>query len=95
MIQLTFLFLLVGCNTKYDADACNVLSMKRYKGMPKSKNLFEENCKNFEIKYTAELCQEALVYLMKTSSLAETEKEFGGPIKHCFSESDLKRFSKE
>lgn len=91
----TLLFLLLsGCNSKkYDADACNVLSMKRYKGVPTSKKEFDENCKNFEIKYTAEVCQSALQGLMRTGSLKEIKKEFGDPIENCFSESDLKRFA--
>ncbi len=83
-----------GCNSKhYDVHACNILSMKRYKGVPTSKKEFEENCKSFEIKYTAEVCQSALQGLMRTGNLKEIKKEFGEPIENCFSESDLKRFS--
>jgi hypothetical protein len=89
-----FPLLLAGCNTKYDAHTCNVLSMKRYKGVPTSKKEFEENCKNFEIKYTAEVCQSALESLIRTGNLEGVKRGFGNPIENCFSESDLKRFAK-
>lgn len=95
LILLLLLLTSMGCNKEYDSEACNILSMKKYKGVPTSQKEFEANCKNFEIKYTAELCQEALVHLMQTLSLKETKKEFGDLIEHCFSESDLTRFSKD
>jgi hypothetical protein len=94
MIKLLPFLLLMACNPKYDADTCNVLSMKRYKGVPTSKKQFEENCKEYEIIYTAEVCQLALENLMRTGSLKETKGKFGEPIENCFSESDLKRFAK-
>jgi hypothetical protein len=94
LLPLLPFLLLVGCDTKYDANACNVLSMKIYKGVPTSKKQFEENCKEFEIKYTSEVCQSALENLMRTGSLEETKSKFGDPIEHCFSHNDLKRFAK-
>ena len=86
--------LLLSCNAKYDAEACNVLSMKRFKGVPTSKKEFEENCKDFKIKYTAQVCQEALQGLMMSGDLKGVKEDFGAPIENCFSESDLKRFAK-
>jgi hypothetical protein len=94
LLTLLPFLLLMGCDTEYNANACNVLSMKRYKGVPTSKKQFEENCKEFEIKYTAKVCQSALEHLIRTGSLIETKKEFGDPIEHCFSQSDLRRFAK-
>lgn len=94
MIKLLPFLLLIACNPQYNAKTCNVLSMKMYKGVPTSKKQFEENCKDFEIKYTPEVCQSALENLMRRGSLEETKEKFGDPIEHCFSQSDLKRFAR-
>jgi hypothetical protein len=55
----TLLFISLSCRPQYDLEACNKLSMMKYKGIPNSYQNFEQNCKGVEIKYTAQLCQSA------------------------------------
>ena len=69
--------------------------MQRYKGLPNSSSQFEKHCKNVKIKYTPEVCQDALTELIKTQSLAAASEEFGAPIEHCFTVNDLGRFNKD
>lgn len=95
ILVITILAALSACNPHYDAEACNVLSMKAYKGIPNSQNLLHENCKDIDIKYTSQLCQQALENLMMTNNLAETKLKFGDPVEHCFTGDDLSRFAKE
>lgn len=78
---------------KYNMEACNKLSMEKYKGIPNSYKNFEQHCKGVEIKYTAELCQSALLVLIRTKSLSEVKNEFGESVEHCFTGDDLKRFN--
>lgn len=89
---LTFLS---ACTPDYDAKTCNELSMKKYKGIPHAHHQLEKHCQGFEIKYTPEVCQKALVYLMTKNSLLGTKKKFGDPIEHCFTGDDLRRFSRD
>jgi hypothetical protein len=94
-LLILMLLSLTSCSPDYDADACNELSMKKYKGIPHAHNQFEKHCQGFDIKYTPEVCQKALVHLMSKNSLAETKKNFGDPIEHCFTGDDVRRFSKD
>ena len=91
---LIFLFLSVSCNKKYDLEECNQLSMKKFRGFTDAHKKFKDNCLNFEIKYTQELCQAALTYLMQTNHLSEVKKKFGDPVENCFNSEDLQRFNK-
>ena len=84
----------LGCNKKYDQEACNDLSMKKFRGFTDAKIKFQENCMNFEIKYTQEVCHEALMELIQTGKLSEVKKRFGDPVEGCFTEQDIQKFTK-
>lgn len=92
-LLLPLLLSLTSCTPEYDAESCNELSMKKYKGIPHAHNEFEQHCQGMEIKYTPELCQKALVHLMSKNDLAQTKKKFGDPIENCFTGDDLRRFT--
>ena len=91
---LIFLFISLSCNKKYDLESCNELSMKKYRGFTDAHKKFKDNCMSFEIKYTQELCQAALIDLMQTNNLFEVKKKFGDPVESCFNSEDLQRFNK-
>ncbi len=86
---------LTSCTPEYDSEACNMLSMKKYKGIPHAHNELEKHCQGIKIKYTPELCQSALVFLMSHNSLSKTKKKFGDPIENCFTGDDVRRFSRD
>lgn len=90
------LFISFGCNNKqYDQESCNDLSMKKYKGFPDAHKKFDENCLNLEIKYTPQLCQSALIDLMKNNNLRAVQEKYGDPIQNCFTGDDLRRFNQK
>ena len=68
--------------------------MKKYRGFTDAHKKFKDNCMSFEIKYTQELCQAALIDLMQTNNLSEVKKKFGDPVESCFNSEDLQRFNK-
>lgn len=92
---LIILFITLGCNKKYDLEACNDLSMKKFRGFTDAKIKFQANCINFEIKYTQELCHAALMELIQTGNLSEVKTKFGDPIEGCFTEQDIQKFNKK
>lgn len=90
------LSLLCSCSNKvYNSDTCDDLSMKSFKGFPKEANEFKTNCKDIEIFYTHELCQQALQKLVMGEPISKLKKDFGEKIDGCFSENDLKKFLSE
>lgn len=93
MIQILLLFFLDIALAQDKIKSCDMLSMKKYKGIPHAHNQFKSECKGAEIKYTSELCQKALVHLMSTQSLPLTKKKFGDPVEHCFTGDDIRRFA--
>lgn len=86
---------LFSCSKKvYDSKTCNELSMLAYKGYPNQSREFKDHCSGVEIKYTKELCQSALSELMTGVSLPQLKKTYGEEIEGCFTENDLKKFSR-
>ncbi len=90
---ITVMLLFFSCNKTYDLDACNDLSIKKFRGFTDAKKKLEVNCQGFKIKYTEELCQAALNELILSSSLADVKAKYGDPIEGCFSEIDLKKYN--
>lgn len=84
-----------SCNKKYDLEACNQLSMKKFKGFTDARKKFELNCMTFDVKYTQELCQSALTDLILSNNLSEVKNKYGEPIENCFTEEDIKRYRKD
>ena len=91
---LAVFLILSSCNKTYDLEACNDLSMKKFKGFTDARKKFEENCTKFEIKYTQELCQTALNVLILKNSLKEVKDKYGAPIENCFNPQDIKKYDK-
>ena len=94
MNKLFLLLILVSCNKTYDLEACNDLSMKKFKGFTDAKKKFAENCTNFKVTYTEERCQAALNDLILNNDLARVKANFGEKIETCFTDQDLKKYSK-
>jgi len=68
--------------------------MKSFKGIPQASADFAKNCQHYKIKYTHELCQQALNDLIKTSRLNIIKKKYGDAVTGCFTEKDLSNFAK-
>ena len=87
------LLIFSSCNKKYDLDACNDLSMKKFKGFTDAKKKFADNCLGFPVKYTEELCQSALNDLILKNDLNGLKSTYGDPIENCFTPQDLKKYN--
>ncbi len=83
-----------SCQKKYDLDACNDLSMKKFKGFTDARKKFADHCTHFEVKYSEKLCQSALNELILNNNLAEIKTKYGDPIENCFNNQDLKKYNK-
>jgi hypothetical protein len=93
ILKIFFLFLISsGCNKVYDLDACEELSMKRFRGFVDAKKKFDDNCTSFDVNYTRELCQEAFNELLLKTDLKLVKKKYGDKIVGCFNEDDLKKY---
>jgi hypothetical protein len=94
MILQLFILLLIsaGCNKTYDLDACNELSMKRFRGFVDAKKKFDDNCTGLDVKYTQELCQEAFNGLLFKHDLNLVKNKYGDKVVGCFNEDDLKKY---
>jgi len=90
---LLSLIILSSCHKKYDLDACNDLSMKKFKGFTDAKKKFSDNCMGFPVKYTEGLCQMALNDLILNNDLNSLKSTFGDPIENCFTPQDLKKYN--
>lgn len=91
---LALLLIFAGCNKTYDLEACNDLSMKKFKGFTDAKKKFEENCKSFKITYTEEVCQNALNELILSNNFKAVKEKYGAPIETCFNPQDIKKYDK-
>lgn len=96
ILNLTLIILLVGplsvaCQ-KIDADYCDDLAFKTFKGHPPSAHKYKKNCLKIKHKYTKELCQKALKDLVVVGNENKMRKNYGQKIMMCFSQNDLKRF---
>lgn len=95
LILIISIFISVSCDKKiYSETECNDLSMKSFKGMPKAANEFQKHCQNIKIKYTHELCQEALNELIISGNYSAIIQKYGNPTAGCFTENDLNKFRK-
>jgi hypothetical protein len=92
---LIFITALSSCQKQYDEAACNDLSQKKFRGFTDAPKKLAEHCQGFKIKYTVELCQEALNELILTSDLSQIKSKYGVQIENCFTEQDIKKFNKK
>lgn len=87
--------LLVSCEKKIlTPQECDQISMNAFKGMPKAAHDLKNQCQNVAIKYTREVCQEALNKLIMSGNYSGITEEYGAPIAGCFTENDLNKFRK-
>ena len=93
LLVLLSILTLTSCEKKiYTSEQCNKLSMESFKGMPKAANEFKKHCQNVEIKYTKELCQEALNKLIISGDYSGIVNKYGAPVAGCFTENDINKF---
>ena len=92
IIFFLLVFALAGCNESYNQADCEILSMEKYKGIPKSSHLFDKHCANRDIKFTREICQKALQKLIMGTTKKALNKEFGPEVINCFTGNDLQKF---
>lgn len=99
IIKLTLMALiLVSCLSDKDKELigdCDGLAMKYYRGLPKEAKLYKDHCTDKTLKYTPELCKQAMGDLMIKGSPARLKTLFGDRILECFNKADFDRFSKE
>lgn len=91
-----FITLVSSCMQNDKNYDCEDLSMKYYRGLPKESHLYVKHCKKKEkeLKYSPEICKQALGTLMMSGSLKLVEEKFGKRAKGCFNKVDLERFAK-
>jgi hypothetical protein len=92
---IVLLFVLsFSCTKKeYDVQTCTELSQTSYKGSPQALNEFNKNCKHLSIKYTHELCQNALNDLVISGNYPLILEKYGPGVEGCFTANDIKKFS--
>lgn len=95
LLVIISILIFSSCEKKiYTETECNDLSMKSFKGMPKAANEFQKYCQSIIIKYTHDLCQEALNELIISGNYSGIIQKHGNPISGCFTENDLNKFRK-
>lgn len=92
--KLTLLLFITACQKEYNTEICDELAQMSYKGYPNQSREFKDNCKDIPLNYPPQKCHEALQGLMLGKKMAELKEVFGEKIDGCFTESDLKRFSR-
>lgn len=95
MKTLILLTILIGCSKHYDQEACEELSMKKFRGFPNASRQFDDNCKNFKIKYNQRVCQNAYNKLISTGDIKRLQSRYGEKIIGCFTKKDLKIYSRK
>jgi len=93
-ISIFLILFAISCEKPYSQNDCELLSMKSYKGIPQASADFAKHCQKYKIKYTHELCQQALNDLIKATSLNIIKKKYGDAVIGCFTENDLSNFAK-
>lgn len=91
---LLFISCLLSCNKTYDAESCNELSFKSFKGSPKALKELEANCTKIDYKYTKEICQKVLTRFILTGDSKLVMKEYGPQALSCLTENDIEKFGK-
>ena len=84
-----------ACNKEYNEETCQQLLFRSYKGSPQANNEMIKNCQGIKLKYSKKDCQKALEKLIISGQLSSIKRSYGEDIKKCFSENDIKNFSKE
>jgi hypothetical protein len=95
LIFSLILLTLSSCNSSVTQEECQLAVFKAYKGSPKAAAFYKKSCiGKFELEFTQEKCQSALVRLMSGDNEFKLKKQFGQRVMECYSEYDLARFLK-
>lgn len=84
-----------SCRGVYTQDSCEELSMKAYKGFPQAAHKLKKYCSNYQLKYSSDTCQKALVQLTMGTNEKLLKESFGAKIMGCFTKNDLRNFLKK
>lgn len=89
------LFTFLSCSKNYDAEVCDDLAMKKYRGQPFESNEYDKNCMGkIQHKITTQMCQSALESLITEGKEEILKQKFGPKIMSCFTGDDLKKYLK-
>ncbi|EPZ52402.1 putative lipoprotein [Bacteriovorax sp. BAL6_X] len=87
------IFLLTSCNTKtVDENACDIESMKCYRGYPYSCD-FIKQCSGIKHKFTKQVCSNAFNELFRGAKSKEVIEKYSPKILHCFNEKEFHNFN--
>jgi hypothetical protein len=98
-IQLfSFLFFTIlaatSCKKDYNAQVCEELLFKKFKGFPNAANEFSKNCQDVPIKFNQKICQKALKGLVLDGNINRLKRIHGEKVENCFTQNDLLNFKK-
>ena len=79
-------------NDKSRQGDCDTLSMKCYRGFPRSCDEMKNRCENKKITYTRDLCQKAFNKLIFTKDLKLVKGLYTDRIIECFNERELQKY---
>ena len=68
--------------------------MKAYKGFPQAITNFKRDCQEYNVKFTAQVCQAALQDLIFMGDVDKVQKKYGKDVIGCFTQNDLKKFKR-
>lgn len=83
----------ISCSSESDNASCDEISMRCYRGHPRSCHNLKKKCSGKKIKYTAALCQQAFNSLLLGGKLDKIVSQYGSEITGCFNERELKKYS--
>ncbi|MEE3079158.1 MAG: hypothetical protein VX341_07480 [Bdellovibrionota bacterium] len=88
------LFFIVSCdqNDLSRQGDCDTLSMKCYRGFPRSCNEMKVRCQDKKITFTKEKCQEAFNKLILSNNLKLVKDLYSDRIIECFNEREIRKY---
>lgn len=94
MMKFIILISLVSCIGKkqYSKDECETLSLESYRGSPKSAHLLKENCSEYKLQYTKDLCQKSFEALILNGDPQRLKEKFGDRVIECFDQRQKDKF---
>jgi len=94
MMKFIILLSLVSCisGKDYSKEECETLSLESYRGSPKSAHLLKENCSEFKLKYTKDLCQKSFEALILNGNAQSLKQKFGDRVIECFDQRQKDKF---
>lgn len=87
------LFFLTACQ-EYDANKCEELATKAFRGFPSESNEYKKNCGAIPHDLTLKKCQNVLEFFILKGKVETVEQQFGERSSKCLTDNDLKKFSR-